>query len=136
MTTTVGRVLSMALGLRLIQASLRLRGFQPTMRSLQWLIERAKGDVFDGTTRWVAEINHVATPIRPASCLDKSVFLWFLMRQRGLDGRIRIGVAFDPERRLDGHAWVEFEGRVVNDAPDFAQRFAVFAEDPVGLVFS
>ena len=134
MTSTVGRLLSMALGLRLVQASLRLRGFQPTMRSLQWLIERTQGDVFDGTTRWVAEINRVATPHRPASCLDKSVFLWFLMRLNRLDPQLRIGVASGTDG-IDGHAWVEMWGVVVNDEPDVATHYAVFEGDPVGMAF-
>ena len=134
MTSSVARVLSMALGLRLIQASLRLRGFQPTMRSLQWVIERARRDVFDGTTRWVAEINHVATPMRPASCLDKSVFLWFLMRLNRLDPQLRIGVSSGASG-IDGHAWVEMWGVVVNDDPDIAARYAVFEGDPVGMAF-
>ena len=62
------------------------------------------------------------------------MFLWFLMRQRGLDGRVRIGVAFDDDR-LDGHAWVELNGGVVNDNEDVADRFSTFDEDPTGIVF-
>ena len=85
--------------------------------------------------RWAETIRRVGGRPYGATCLDRSVFLWFLMRQRDLDGRIRIGVAFDDDR-LDGHAWVELDGVVVNDEPDVADRFSVFDEDPTGIVFS
>jgi hypothetical protein len=57
------------------------------------------------------------------------------MRQRRLNGSIRIGVAFEDDK-LQGHAWVEFNGTVVNDDADIAERFTVFEEDPIGIVFS
>ena len=43
--------------------------------------------------------------------------------------------AFD-DNNLDGHAWVELDGRVVNDEPNIADHFTVFDEDPTGIVFS
>ncbi len=85
--------------------------------------------------RWVRMIHRMGGRPYGASCLDRSVFLWFLMRQRGLDGRIRVGVAFDGGR-LDGHAWVEHNGVVLNDTQDVGDRFPVFDGDPVGIVFS
>ncbi len=55
--------------------------------------------------------------------------------QHGIDGDLRIGVARDGDA-IDGHAWVEYRGQVLNDAPDVATRFAVFDDDPVGMVFT
>ena len=85
--------------------------------------------------RWADQIARVGGRPYGATCLDRSVFLWFLMSQRGLDAGIRIGVAFEGNR-LDGHAWVELDGRVVNDKPDVADRFSVFDDDPAGMVFT
>ena len=63
--------------------------------------------------------------------------LWFTLRQHGLDGDIRIGVvANDGGSGIDGHAWVEYRGTVLNDEPDIGSRFAVFDDDPIDLVFA
>ncbi len=85
--------------------------------------------------RWVAEIDKVAFRPRTPSCLDRSVFLWFVLRINGIEGELRIGVAPNADT-IDGHAWVEHDDVVINDEPDIAQRFAVFDDDPIRLVFS
>jgi Transglutaminase-like superfamily len=134
MTTTIGRLLAMSMGLRTVQTSLRTLGFRRTMRGIQWLLDRSRADPFDGTPRWVAEIDRIARPPKPPSCLDRSVFLWYLMRLNRLDPRLRVGITAS-DGPLEGHAWVELEGAVVNDVADVADRFAVFDGDPVGLAF-
>ena len=44
---------------------------------------------------------------------------WFLLRRRGIETSIRIGVR-QGDRPLDAHAWVELDGHPVNDLPDVA----------------
>lgn len=127
-----------ALGVRATRFTLRRAGFRRTvslLRSLPTPLGRRRPDAVS-VRGWADRISAVGGSPYGATCLDRSIFLWALMRQRGLDGRLRIGVAFDADQRLDGHAWVEFGGRVVNDEPGVAERFAVFEEDPTGLVFS
>ena len=126
-----------AIGVRLTRLSLRLAGFRRTITLLACLPKppKARTATTDNVAQWTNTIRRVGGRPYGATCLDRSVFLWFLMHQRGLDGRIRIGVAFDKDR-LDGHAWVELDGRVVNDDPNIAKDFAVFDEDPTGIVFS
>ena len=84
--------------------------------------------------RWSETIDSVNGRPYNGTCLDRSVFLWFLMRLLHLDGDVRIGINFDGSK-VEGHAWVEFDGVVVNDAPDVANAFAVFDGDPIGIVF-
>lgn len=63
----------------------------------------------------------------PANCLQRSVVLWWYLRRRGLAGELRIGVRRDPEtRELAFHAWIEYEGAVLNDDPAVRQRYATF----------
>jgi len=126
-----------AVGARLTRLSLRIAGFRRTIALLDHLPKPQKSipATTDDAARWAEMIRRVGGRPYGATCLDRSVFLWFLMRQRGLDGRIRIGIAFDDDR-LDGHAWVELDGVVVNDDPNVADHFAVFDEDPTGIVFS
>lgn len=63
-----------------------------------------------------------------ASCLEQSLTLWWLLRRRGIDSQIRIGVRKEADR-LEAHAWVEFAGVVLNDHADVHERYACFARD-------
>lgn len=134
--TTIRRS-GFAVGVRLVRLSLRMLGFARTVTLLDRLPTPLSNTPADATgpKRWADEIGGVGRRPYGATCLDRSVFLWFVMRQRGIDGRIRIGVSFDDDR-LDGHAWVEIDGDVVNDDQDVADRFAVFDGDPIGIAFS
>jgi hypothetical protein len=57
-----------------------------------------------------------------ARCLHRSLALHRWLRQEGLRSELRIGV-----RKVGGsvsaHAWVELDGRVVDDRPDSAAAF-------------
>jgi hypothetical protein len=64
-----------------------------------------------------------------ASCLPRSLTLWWLLRRRGIDSELRIGVRKETGR-LDAHAWVELRGEVLNDGADVRERFAAF-EQPI-----
>lgn len=64
----------------------------------------------------------------PATCLSRSLALQWLLRRRGIDGVLRIGVRKDGGL-LDAHAWVEVDGLPVNDLADVARDYAVF--DPL-----
>jgi len=63
----------------------------------------------------------------PANCLTRSLYLWWLLRRRGIDSQLRIGVRLN-EGALDAHAWVEHTGIPINDRPDVSTDFAAFAE--------
>jgi hypothetical protein len=60
-----------------------------------------------------------------ASCLPRSLTLWCLLRRRGIDGDLRIGVR-KVAGQFQAHAWVEYGGAVLNDRTDVSQRFASF----------
>jgi hypothetical protein len=66
---------------------------------------------------------------RHASCLVRSLVLWYLLARRGQASELVIGVR-RPGRALEAHAWVEVDGRPVNDHPDVRERFVAF-ESPV-----
>lgn len=61
----------------------------------------------------------------PHSCLSRSIVLWRLLQRRGVAAEIRVGVRRD-RGPMAAHAWVEVDGEPVNDAPDVAERHAVF----------
>jgi hypothetical protein len=67
-----------------------------------------------------------------ASCLPRSLTLWWLLRRRGMDSHLHIGVRKETGR-FEAHAWVEWRGAVLNDGADVRDRFAAF-DRPVPYV--
>ena len=61
------------------------------------------------------------------TCLTRSLLLSWLLRRRGVQSQLRIGVRF-MQGTLDAHAWVECEGVPVNDSPDISKQFASFGD--------
>ena len=57
-----------------------------------------------------------------ATCLRRSLVLWWLLRRRGIDSALRIGVRME-DGEFMSHAWVEWQDTVLNDTPDVGQRF-------------
>ncbi len=66
-------------------------------------------------------------PGRP-NCLTRSVALWWILRRRGIESALRIGVR-TAAGHLEAHAWVELGGLVLNDDPDVGERFSPFEGD-------
>lgn len=60
------------------------------------------------------------------NCLQKSLLLWWLLQQQNIESELRIGVRKKTEV-LEAHAWVEYQGCVLNDRSDVDQHFAPFA---------
>lgn len=58
-------------------------------------------------------------------CLQRSAATVCLLRRYGVPARMVIGVQQTPFR---AHAWVELEGRVVNDKPYMRELYAVLDE--------
>ncbi len=60
-----------------------------------------------------------------ATCLHRSLLLWWTLRRAGLDCQLRIGVRKE-EGELAAHAWLEHRGRAINDQPGVADEFSPF----------
>lgn len=63
----------------------------------------------------------------PRTCLTRSLLLGWLLRRRGVQNQLRIGVCLT-QGALQAHAWVECEGIPVNDRPDVSAQFASFGD--------
>ena len=63
----------------------------------------------------------------PATCLTRSLLLGWLLRRRGVQSQLCIGVRLT-QGALDAHAWMECEGVPVNDRPDVGAQFASFGD--------
>ena len=62
-----------------------------------------------------------------ATCLPRSLALWWLLRCHGLEANLRIGVKL-VDKGLAAHAWVELQGQPLNEVPDVHQHFSAFAQ--------
>jgi hypothetical protein len=58
-------------------------------------------------------------------CLSRSVALARMLARRNVSSEIRIGVR-TREDRLEAHAWVEVDGRAVNDREDIVRSYTPF----------
>lgn len=116
--------------LPLTVVALRVVGFQ---RYQRWLV---RGKVFKTgssapdpmvVAKQAARMVDVAARygLSRATCLPQALTLGWLLRGRGMESQLRIGVRKEAEI-LKAHAWVEWQGRVLNDWPDVHQRFASF----------
>lgn len=59
---------------------------------------------------WTAKIH----PLHP-KCLHRSLVLYHWLQQQGINAQLEIGWGEDI-----GHAWVSYDGKVLNDRPDIA----------------
>ena len=62
------------------------------------------------------------------TCLSRSLALWYLLLLQGVRTELRIGVR-PGGAPLDAHAWVEHDGRPLNDDEGVAHRFATLQPD-------
>lgn len=60
--------------------------------------------------------------VKRTPCLQRSVIATWLLRRHGLPAELVIGYRPMP---FESHAWVEVEGRVVNDRPQYKKAFVV-----------
>ena len=64
----------------------------------------------------VARVVDMASRYTPVSntCLHRSLALWWLLRRRGFDSSLRLGMRRH-DGRFEAHAWVEHGGVILND---------------------
>ena len=65
------------------------------------------------------------------NCLSQSLALAWLLRRRGVQPELRLGVRLTGPK-FDAHAWIEFGGRVLNDTQDVHTRFTPLVEKTRG----
>jgi hypothetical protein len=115
--------------LPLTVAALRLMGFRRCQALLARLAPRRTDQAATiDDARGMARMVDVAARhgLVRATCLPRSLVLWWLLRRQGIDSELRIGVRKEAGR-FEAHAWVELHGVVLNDGGEVHERFAAFA---------
>jgi hypothetical protein len=59
-----------------------------------------------------------------ATCLRRSLVLWFLLRCQQIDTQLRFGIRREGQQ-IQGHTWVEYQGQVLNDRPHIINQYTV-----------
>jgi transglutaminase superfamily protein len=67
-----------------------------------------------------------------ASCLERSLVLWWQLNRRGIAAEMRIG-ARKEAGRFEAHAWVEVGNVVLNDSGEAHLHFAPFDRSILSL---
>lgn len=114
-----------ALSLLAVKLGLKLAGFGRTFAAANRLVrdrgcESATPLVLAEAARGVALV--AAFYPGRALCLEQSLTLWWLLRRRGVDAELRLGVQPYP---FGAHAWVEHGGEPVNENPELVRTFTI-----------
>lgn len=123
-------LISAGLLLPMLRVAITLVGFARVMRWVE-STSRMGREASVQEAQALARLVNLAGAHVPggATCLSRSVLLhWFLLR-RGMHSQLRIGVRLT-EAGLDAHAWVQYQGQLVNDRADTCASFLPF-ERPV-----
>lgn len=107
----------------LVKLALALAGFGRTLTAAQWLVRRRPME--SASAEQLLAMSHrvaVVAAFFPgrALCLEQSTALWLLLRGRGIEADLRLGVQPYP---WGAHAWVEHRGEPVNERPEFTRGF-------------
>jgi hypothetical protein len=122
--------------LPVVATSLKTVGLR---RTQSWLARNSPAPMDPPTEQTRANVRRAAQmmavacrrhPLR-SSCLPRTIVLWTLLRRGGIDSDVRIGVRCDTEGAAKAHAWLEWNGEVLNDAPDVAGQYLPFNRSAV-----
>ena len=60
-----------------------------------------------------------------ATCLEKSLFSYFILGLYGINCDLKIGVN-NAAQEFSAHAWIEHNGQVLNDTPEVIKKISPF----------
>ena len=116
------RLLGLACGLPVVELSLRRLGARRTASWLSRAIKpRAIHPPAAAELQQADRLAHLAAiagrrGILQARCLSQAMLVRALLRRRGLDAVLQVGVRKD-SGQFDAHAWVELEGHTLAQPP-------------------
>lgn len=123
----------------LVRMALQVARFQTVYAVLTRLGGRApasRTNALDAARRVSSVVDLAARhTVWSSSCLHRSTVLWWLLRRQGLDGLLRFGVRRH-QGSFEAHAWVEYEGTVLNDTPGGGEAYVALPDLPVDAQFS
>jgi hypothetical protein len=119
--------------LPIVATSLKTVGLR---RTQSWLTRNSLGPIDPPAEQTRANVRRAAQMVAAAcrlyplrsSCLPRTIVLWNLLRRRGTATDLRIGVRCDSQGEFQAHAWLEWNGEVLNDVADVGRQYLPFNE--------
>jgi Transglutaminase-like superfamily len=117
--------------LPIVAASLKTLGLR---RTQSWLVKKAFAPIAPETEQPRANVRRVVKMVAVAcrryplrsSCLPRTIVLWSLLQRRGIEADVRIGARSNSQGEFQAHAWLEWNGEVLNDAADVGSQYLPF----------
>jgi hypothetical protein len=107
--------------------TLRIAGIMPAVRLARRLGGNSSVTDADARQLIAATGRRIATISafypRRSRCFEQSFALFVLLRRRGVPVELQIGVQHSP---FTAHAWVEWQGRPLNESEEFVTTLAAF----------
>jgi len=111
------------LRLTMLKLALALFGFGRTVRWIRRDVDHASpsdaDDAFVVRSEYAIAMAAALYPGR-AACLERSLMLYWWLRRAGVPVQFRMGAQLYP---FLAHAWVELDGRVINDVAEHVKLF-------------
>lgn len=110
-----------------VRLHLKARGFGPSVAAARrWAGSRPSSESDPALVEKTALAVALAAAFFPgrAVCLEQSLSLYVLLRRRGVDAELKLGVQPFP---FLAHAWVEVDGAPVNEEPEVVASFVPMA---------
>lgn len=109
---------------------LRMQGFQVTKSSLvRTSLKKSDSKQSEMETQTALTARMVRAAARHGfgnpSCLEESLVLLHLLNEQGIAAHLRIGVKKNIPQ-FEAHAWVEYEGRALNESEALHDHYAPF----------
>jgi hypothetical protein len=118
-----------------ITVSLRLRGFRATQGWLQSCLgtspaARLAPGAASSEIQMVSQMVLAAArhSFLKATCLERSLALWWLLARHGVATQLRIGVRKAGEK-FEAHAWVERDGAAIGEPETTHLHYAAFDKE-------
>jgi hypothetical protein len=118
--------------LPVLAVSLRLRGLRATQASLSSFLPGSiehnsqSRDMTKDALKIARMVQAAARyGVMRSTCLEKSLALWWLLGRRGMASTLRIGTR-KAAGGLEAHAWVEFDGKALNEPNETRDRYTAF----------
>jgi hypothetical protein len=113
-----------------IDLALRLIGYYRLRRIAEWLTAGRQRADRHATVPALPRAQQIARAVSiaarhgfiRATCLRRSVLLWWMLRHRGIQSDICFGVRTHAGR-LEAHSWVELDGAVLDDDGNIRQEY-------------
>ena len=125
-----------------IDIQLKFKGYRRTVESLRIPLSRTisetpnRTDIQQKITECLSAQRLACRYYRKAKCLNRSLVLKQLLLKQGIQAQLCIGVKQQHAEAasIDAHAWLEYQGHVLNDRADIRKEYQQAIQEQIDLI--